>query len=96
MNEPLLIRRSTGEDRAAIRELAGLDSRRPPDGPVLLAFIGTELRAALPLDGQAPVADPFHATAEIVALLRVCAIRAQRDPGRTTAARRFPLRVRPA
>ena len=71
MNTPIMIRRSTDEDQVAIQELASLDSRRPPNGEALLAFTGTELRAALPLDGGEPVADPFHHTAEIVELLRV-------------------------
>jgi hypothetical protein len=76
MSEPIIIRRSTDEDRAAIIELAARDSRRAPAGDALLGFVGTELRAALPLDGEAPLADPFHPTAEIVELLRVRATRA--------------------
>ena len=75
MEEPIIIRRSTQEDRVAILELAALDSRPAPEGEALLAFIGRELRAALPLDGGAPVADPFHRTAELVELLRVRATR---------------------
>jgi hypothetical protein len=71
MTEPIIIRRSTDEDRLAIAELAALDSRRAPQREALLAFIGTELRAALPLDGGEPIADPFHHTAELVDLLRV-------------------------
>jgi hypothetical protein len=71
MTEPIIIRRSTDEDRLAIVELAALDSRRAPQGEALLAFIGTELRAALPLDGEEAIADPFHHTAELVDLLRV-------------------------
>jgi hypothetical protein len=71
MTEPIIIRRSTDEDRLAIAELAALDSRRAPQGGVLLAFVGTELRAALPLDGGEAIADPFHHTAELVDLLRV-------------------------
>jgi hypothetical protein len=80
MNEPIIIRHSTDDDRGAIRELAALDSRRAPDGDALLAFIGTELRAALPLDGGTPLADPFHRTAEIVELLRVRATQSRQRP----------------
>ena len=71
MTEPIIIRRSTDEDRLAIVELAGLDTRPAPRGEALLAFIGTELRAALPLDGGEPIADPFHRTAELARLLRL-------------------------
>jgi hypothetical protein len=71
MTEPIIIRRSTDEDRPAIAELAALDSRRPPQAEALLAYIGTELRAALPADGGEAIADPFHHTAELVELLRI-------------------------
>jgi hypothetical protein len=36
---------------------------------MLLAEIGGELRAAVPLDGGPAIADPFQRTAELVALL---------------------------
>jgi hypothetical protein len=92
MTEPIIIRRSTDEDRLAIAELAELDSRRDaPGGEALLAFIGTELRAALPLDGGEAIADPFHHTAELVDLLRVRAPQAlqrrDRRAGRLAALR---------
>jgi hypothetical protein len=95
MTDPIIIRRSTDEDRGAIVELAALDSRRAPQGEALLAFIGTELRAALPLDGGEAIADPFHHTAELVDLLRVRAPQAlQRRDHR--ARRLAGLRPRPA
>jgi hypothetical protein len=91
MTAPIIIRRSTDEDRLAIVELAALDSRRAPRGEALLAFIGTELRAALPLDGGEAIADPFHHTAELVDLLRVRARQAlqrrDRRVGRLAALR---------
>jgi hypothetical protein len=71
MTQPIVIKRSTAGDQTAMRELAALDSRRAPQGDALLAFVGSELRAALPLDGGAPIADPFHPTAELVDLLRL-------------------------
>jgi hypothetical protein len=71
MNDPVTIRASTHHDRTAILRLAALDSRPAPTADSLLALAGTELRAALPLDGGAPLADPFHPSAEIVDLLRV-------------------------
>jgi hypothetical protein len=91
MTEPIIIRRSTAEDRLAIAELAALDSRRAPQGEALLAFTGTELRAALPLDGGEAIADPFHHTAELVDLLRVRApqpLQRRARPARQLAALR--------
>jgi hypothetical protein len=56
-------------DAEAIDRLAQLDSRRAPRGAVLVAEVGGELWAALSLDDQHAVADPFRPTTEIVALL---------------------------
>jgi hypothetical protein len=70
MNNPITIRRSTTGDRAAVARVAALDSGRAPEGDAMLAFVGGELRAVLPLDGGRPLADPFHRTAELVELLR--------------------------
>jgi hypothetical protein len=38
---------------------------------VLVAEIGDDILAALPLDGSAPVADPFKRTAGLVDLLEL-------------------------
>jgi hypothetical protein len=70
MNNPITIRRSTTGDDAAVARIAALDSGRAPEGDSMLAFVGGELRAVLPLDGGHPLADPFHPTANLVELLR--------------------------
>ena len=70
MNDPITIRSSDLDDRAAIQRLAELDGREAPPGRMLLAFVGDELRAALPPAGGEPLADPFHPTAELIDLLR--------------------------
>jgi hypothetical protein len=71
MNDPLIILHSHPSDMPAVWRLAALDDRRAPHAPALLAYVGTELRAALGLrDGQV-VADPFHRTDDIVEMLRV-------------------------
>jgi hypothetical protein len=70
MNDPLIIKRGDAHIPPVWR-LAALDDRRAPHGPALLAYVGDELRAALGLrDGQV-VADPFHRTDDIVAMLRL-------------------------
>jgi hypothetical protein len=71
------------EPDATIELLADLDSSRCPRGPVLVAAVAGEPRAALPLDGGPPVADPFHFTAELVSLLET---RAAQLNGRSTRA----------
>lgn len=71
MTDVITIRHSTEADRDAILRLAALDSRAAPHGEALVAYVGTELRAAMPLTRHAdPVADPFHLTGDVVELLR--------------------------
>ena len=67
----LTIRAARPGDRAAIRRVAERDSRAVPQGPVLVAQIGGEIVAALPLDGGPAVADPFRPTAPVLALLEL-------------------------
>jgi hypothetical protein len=75
------------EPDEAIERLAQLDSARPPDGPVLVAAVGGEPVAALPLDGGPAIADPFQPTAALVSLLelRVAQMRGRPSGGRTGA-----------
>jgi len=81
------IRRSHAQDRDALERLAQLDSRRLAAGQLLVAEVAGELRAALPLNGGAAIADPFRPTAPLVSLLQMRAqqIRAV-DAGRQNGA----------
>jgi len=65
------LRFAAAADRARLHHLAELDSREIPSGPVLVAEVDGRLRAALPLDGAAPIADPFHRGTELIELLRM-------------------------
>ncbi len=66
----LTIRKALAADAPALRRLAQLDSApHPAPVPTLVAEVGGELHAALPLNGGPPLADPFHPTAELVAML---------------------------
>jgi len=68
--ETLTIRMAVSADTEALSRLAQLDSVRPPGPvPMLVAEVGGELRAALPLDGGPAIADPFRPTVELVAIL---------------------------
>ncbi|MGI8780406.1 MAG: hypothetical protein ACR2L8_09620 [Solirubrobacteraceae bacterium] len=81
------IRPATDADRTAVAQLAALDSRRAPCGETLLAFVDGALQAALGLDGDIAVADPFRPTDGIVQLLRLRATQQLGDRRSTKAAR---------
>jgi hypothetical protein len=67
----ITIRHSSEVDRAELLRLAQLDDREVPEGESLLAYVGDELRAAVPLKGRGAIADPFHLTRDVIELLRV-------------------------
>jgi hypothetical protein len=65
------LRYGAAADADRLRSLAELDSAEPPSGPILIAEVDGRLRAALPLDGSRPIADPFHQGTELLELLRL-------------------------
>jgi hypothetical protein len=71
---PVTIRPALAEDEAAIRRLAALDSAPAPRRPLVLAEVEGELRVAVSTDGHKAIADPFHRTLELVALVRDYAV----------------------
>jgi hypothetical protein len=81
------LRLAGADDARRLRTLAQLDSAPTPSGPVLIAEIDGRLLAALPLDGGAPIADPFRRSAGVVQLLRMRASQLSDQPRR----RRGPL-----
>jgi hypothetical protein len=66
----ITIRRATVSDDADLERLARLDSQRPVAGPHLLALVDDEAVAAVSLPAGRVFADPFAASADVVALLR--------------------------
>ena len=70
MND-LTMRLSRSDDALALGRLAQLDSTLYDGSQALLAELGGELVAALPLAGGRAFADPFRRTAEVVALLEL-------------------------
>jgi hypothetical protein len=78
------IRRSTEADARALERLAQLDGAPPPAGAYLVAEEGGKVRAALPIEGGPPIADPFHRTLELVAMLSL----RSRPPARVARTRR--------
>jgi hypothetical protein len=83
----IAIRPACPADAAVLTRLAQLDTTIAPEGPVLLAEVDGQPRAALALaDGRA-IADPFFPTEHLVALLRVRAGRIAGPPERSPWAR---------
>jgi hypothetical protein len=75
------------EPNEAIERLAQLDSATRPSCPMLVAAIGGEPVAALPLDGGPAIADPFERTAALVSLLELRAAQMRDRPSRGRLAR---------
>lgn len=65
------LRAASGDDLRALRRLAQLDSSRLPDGPIVVAEVANEVRAAYSISEGRAIADPFHRTKELVALLEL-------------------------
>jgi hypothetical protein len=61
-----MLRYAGPDDAAALKDLADLDSSRPPRGVVLVAEVDGELWAAVSLDDGHHVADPFRPTADLL------------------------------
>jgi hypothetical protein len=81
--DTVVIRTAGEHDREALERLAQLDGRRSREtSRILVAEVGGEVLAALPLDGGLPTADPFRPTAELVEMLKLRA--AQLDPQDST------------
>jgi hypothetical protein len=74
----ITIRHSTEVDGAELARLAALDEQDVPAGDSLLAYVGGELRAAVPVKGRGALADPFHLTGDVIELLR---LRARQERG---------------
>ena len=72
MLSTLVIRMAGPGDEAALRRLAELEGKPPPnDAQLLVAEVEGEVLAALPLGGGRPLANPFRSTAPLVEMLRL-------------------------
>lgn len=69
--DQVVIRLAHEADRRALARLADLDAHRPLEGPVLVAVVAGQARAALALDTGEAIADPFYPSARLVAMLRL-------------------------
>lgn len=91
----IVIRPSRPEDAPELVKLAALDSRPLPDAPILVAEVDGAVRAALSLSDGAVIADPFHRTAPLTALLSARAEQLRAEPSRGRR-RSWRLKLRPA
>ncbi|HWH96573.1 MAG TPA: hypothetical protein VNT03_22110 [Baekduia sp.] len=92
--DALVIRPAYPDDAATLERLAALDSRRPLDGPVIVAERDGRILAALATVDGRTIADPFSPTADLVALLTVRAADATRTVGRRDILRRVGANTR--
>ena len=69
--EPVVLRLSRVQDDMALDTLGKLEGRPVSAGPHVVAEIGREVVAALPLGRGAPLADPFRRTAHLLPLLEL-------------------------
>jgi hypothetical protein len=68
--EEITIRPAYFDDQFALTQLAALDSAdRVPPYPILLAEVDGQARVALSLADGSVIADPFHPTEALLALL---------------------------
>jgi hypothetical protein len=68
---PIAVRLATANDREALERLAALDSTEPPKGSTLVGELRQRAVAALSLSDGRVIADPFVATADVIALRRL-------------------------
>jgi hypothetical protein len=94
---PIAIRPARDSEMAQLHALAEIDSAPPLEGAVLVAVVEGRIWAALALDGERVIADPFLPTAPAVEMLRLrhAQLRAsQRRPQRALLPRWIARRAR--
>src|SRR3954447_152603 len=75
------IREAGDGDVPELMRLAELDSRPLPLGKLLVAEAAGRIRAAMAIEDEAVIADPFVATLELQSLLKLRAEQIRRDRG---------------
>jgi hypothetical protein len=90
---PIAIRRARDSDTPLLHDLAEVDSAKPLAGPVLVAVVEGRIWAALALDGDRVVADPFLPTQPAVQLLRLRVAQLRGADGRAQRRRLVRRRI---
>lgn len=89
---PVVIRRARDSDMPLLHDLAELDSAASLHGPVLVAVVDGHVWAAIALDDERAIADPFLPSAPAVELLRLRVLQLRAAAGRP-ARRALPRRI---
>jgi len=94
LRDPVTVRFALADDARELARLAELDSASRPAEPLLIGERAGEAIAALSLADGATVANPFVASADVVALLRLRARQLREEPRRRGRRRMMiPLRA---
>ncbi|MDX6585892.1 MAG: hypothetical protein QOI31_365 [Solirubrobacterales bacterium] len=67
----ITIRTAREADMADLARVAGRDTHELPSGTLLVAKVGSDVRAAISLSDGTIIADPFHRTTELVQMLKI-------------------------
>jgi hypothetical protein len=70
ISQDVTIRWALPADLPALERVAGLDSKRLPAGPLLVAAVDGQIWAALSTLDESAIADPFVPSGDLVGLLR--------------------------
>ena len=84
----ITIRAARAEDMGELARVASRDTHELPEGTLLVAKVGSDVRAAISLSDGTVIADPFHRTAELVEMLKIRAVAVSRVRGGEIAPRR--------
>src|SRR3954453_87510 len=94
ISHDVTIRWALPADLPALERVAALDSKRLPAGPLLIAVVDGQIRAALSTIEKAYVADPFPPSGVLVGLLLTRADQLRESQPRETVLRLEPLLAR--
>ena len=88
------IRWAVPTDLAALERVAALDSKRLPAGPLLIASVDGQIRAAVSTIDDKAIADPFFPSLNLVRLLRTRAEQLRERQPQVPVLRLEPLLAR--
>jgi hypothetical protein len=94
ISQDVTIRWALSADLPALERVAGLDSKRLPAGPLLVAMVNGQIWAALAVLDDAAIADPFVPSGNLVGLLRTRASQLRDSQPRVPVLRLEPLLAR--
>ena len=94
ISQDVTIRWALAADLPALERVAGLDSKRLPAGPLLVAIVDGRIWAALAVLDEAAIADPFVPSGDLVGLLRTRASQLRESQPRVPVLRLEPLLAR--